>query len=123
LKVIPFYHKLTTDAKPSNETETQLFTEIQQKMKPTSHLLDQLKNYSGCGEQIRRAISSPSKQTEDEAWKAVSPAVGQLKEFFDFSFILGFYSDYSNYCLGIHSTNCCLSLVRYSFDLLLLIAC
>jgi hypothetical protein len=36
-----------------------------------------------------QAISSPSKQTEEEAWQAVSPAVAQLKEFYDFSHELG----------------------------------
>lgn len=74
-------------AKPSSE-EQQIYDYVTEKMKPAAGLVDALKNYTGCGEQIRKAISSPGKQTEEEAWSAVSPAVGQLKNFFDFSTVL-----------------------------------
>ncbi|KAI3655021.1 hypothetical protein MP228_000401 [Amoeboaphelidium protococcarum] len=75
------------NAKPMPE-EQQLYDQVNKKMAGCPQLLDSLKNYSGCGEQIRKAISTPSKQAEEEAWAAVCPAVSQLKEFFDFSSVL-----------------------------------
>jgi len=44
-----------------------------------------LTNYTGCEEHIRKAITNPGPETEDEAWLSVLPAVEQLKEFYDFS--------------------------------------
>ncbi|KAJ3117740.1 Protein fam49a [Nowakowskiella sp. JEL0407] len=47
--------------------------------------LDSLRTYSGCGDQIRRAISSPGKETEDAAWEALKPCVLKLKDFYEHS--------------------------------------
>eukprot|EP01116_Phalansterium_solitarium_P003702 TRINITY_DN14527_c0_g1_i1.p1 TRINITY_DN14527_c0_g1~~TRINITY_DN14527_c0_g1_i1.p1 ORF type:complete len:314 (+),score=93.89 TRINITY_DN14527_c0_g1_i1:167-1108(+) len=48
-------------------------------------ILDRLFHYGGCDEYIRKAITSPSAETEDAAWNAVLPAVDQLQEFYEFS--------------------------------------
>ena len=48
-------------------------------------ILDQLKNYKGCEEFIRKAITTPNAENEEEAWKAVLPAVDKLQGFFDFA--------------------------------------
>jgi hypothetical protein len=76
--------------------EKELYNYVKEKMKPCPALLKSLSAYTGCGDQIRKvnyysnlkAISKPSKESEEEAWTAVSPAVGKLKEFFDFSVVI-----------------------------------
>ncbi|KAF9926165.1 hypothetical protein FBU30_004207 [Linnemannia zychae] len=54
-------------------------------LEPTANLLELLRTYKGCGEQIREAIGNSSAETEAEAWKHVSDAVAKLKIFYNYS--------------------------------------
>jgi hypothetical protein len=74
------------EAQPIDQNETEIYLRITEKFTQKSQqLLQELKDYKGCGEFIRRAISQPSKDTEDLAWRQVCPQVKKLKEFFLFS--------------------------------------
>lgn len=74
------------EAQPIDQNETEIYLKITEKFTQKSQqLLQELKDYKGCGEFIRRAISQPSKDTEDLAWRQVCPQVKKLKEFFLFS--------------------------------------
>lgn len=71
-------------ADPTAE-ETEIYESITQIMKSSSSLLDDLKNYQGCGDFIRKAISTPGPETEQAAWAAVCPAVVKLKNYYELS--------------------------------------
>ncbi|KAG9286574.1 hypothetical protein G9A89_005342 [Geosiphon pyriformis] len=72
-----------------NATPTQaelgLYGHVSTLLRPTDALLDSLKRYEGCGELIRKAISNPTPDNEEEAWQAVQPAVAKLKRYFEYS--------------------------------------
>lgn len=72
------------NCKPS-ESEMELWTQINTVLKDGPALLDKLTHYAGCGEAIRKAITTPSPETERAAWAAVLPCVDQLEEFYNFS--------------------------------------
>lgn len=72
-------------AQPETEEERAIYDAIAQVLDRSSQILNKLTNYTGCEEHIRKAITSPSTETEDQAWLAVLPAVEQLKEFYDYS--------------------------------------
>jgi len=57
-------------------------------LKKANEILTQLRNFKGCGDLIREAITSPSQETEERAWAAVVPSVEILKEFYEFSLAL-----------------------------------
>ncbi|KAJ3279732.1 Protein fam49a [Borealophlyctis nickersoniae] len=71
-------------AQPTPE-EMDMFNYISQLLGPAPTYLDALRNYTGCGDAIRRAISSPSRESEEAAWAAVCPAVLKLKEYYEFA--------------------------------------
>jgi len=71
-------------AQPTPE-EMDIYNYITRLLQPAPQYLDALRNYTGCGDAIRRAISSPSRETEEAAWAAVCPAVLKLKEYFEFA--------------------------------------
>jgi len=48
-------------------------------------ILQSLRQYNGCGDLIRNAISNPSPQAEEEAWNALCPSAMRLKKFYEFS--------------------------------------
>jgi len=73
------------NAKPSSEDEKQVYETVAAVLVKGPSILEKLKNYAGCEEAIRKAITTPGAETEDAAWNAVVPAVEQLKEFYDFS--------------------------------------
>jgi len=73
------------NAKPSSEDERQVYDTVAAVLVNGPSILEKLRNYSGCEESIRKAITTPGAETEDAAWNAVVPAVEQLKEFYDFS--------------------------------------
>ena len=54
-------------------------------MNEVPDILARLKDYKGCEDSIRRAITTPNEANEQMAWDAVLPAVEQLKEFYEFS--------------------------------------
>jgi len=72
------------NAVPS-DAEKEIYDQVAQVLNRGPSILEKLHDYSGCEEFIRRAITNPSPETEDEAWESVLPAVDQLKEFYDFS--------------------------------------
>ncbi|KAG9071822.1 Protein fam49a [Linnemannia hyalina] len=61
------------------------YSNVLHMLEPTADLLELLRTYQGCGDQIRQAIGSPSPETEAEAWKHVSAAVAKLKMFYKYS--------------------------------------
>jgi len=70
---------------PKGEEERVLFEEIGRVFSKTPEILEHLTNYKGCGDLIRKAITSPSPENEDAAWAAVLPCVDRLKDFYDYS--------------------------------------
>ncbi|TPX57770.1 hypothetical protein PhCBS80983_g03589 [Powellomyces hirtus] len=71
-------------AQPTAE-EVELYNYIRQIMAPAPGYLDALRGYVGCQEEIRKAISTPSPETEEAAWAAVCPAVLKLREYYEFA--------------------------------------
>ncbi|KAI8821852.1 uncharacterized protein EV422DRAFT_435082 [Fimicolochytrium jonesii] len=71
-------------AQPTAE-EADIYHYIIQIMQPSSTYLDALREYPGCQEEIRKAIASPSKESEEAAWAALCPAVLQLREYYEFA--------------------------------------
>eukprot|EP01090_Pellita_catalonica_P015646 TRINITY_DN4270_c0_g1_i2.p1 TRINITY_DN4270_c0_g1~~TRINITY_DN4270_c0_g1_i2.p1 ORF type:complete len:324 (-),score=63.10 TRINITY_DN4270_c0_g1_i2:118-1089(-) len=72
-------------AEPQTDEERQIHAAVAAVLDKGSDIIDELTNYTGCGEYIRQAITEPSDENESAAWKEVLPAVEQLKEFYDFS--------------------------------------
>jgi len=72
-------------AQPQSDEERSIYDVIAKVLDRSPQILQKLSNYTGCEEFIRKAITTPGPETEDEAWQAVLPAVEQLKEFYDFS--------------------------------------
>jgi len=68
-----------------SEEEKEIHSTVAAVLDKGPQILDRLLKYDGCEEFIRKAITTPSPETEDAAWKAVLPAVDQLQEFYDFS--------------------------------------
>lgn len=95
---------LNFDGSEPTAEEAEIFELITQIMKPSSVLLEDLKNYQGCGDFIRKAISTPGPETEQAAWAAVCPAVVKLKNYYElalkledgFPKLLGFLVDGSD---------------------------
>ncbi|CAJ0833233.1 3312_t:CDS:2 [Entrophospora sp. SA101] len=72
----------------AKEEERSLHIKISRLLQPTDTLLDSIRQYQGCGELIKKAISNPTPDNEEEAWQAVKPAVAKLKRYFEFSALL-----------------------------------
>lgn len=47
-------------------------------------ILNSLKTYEGCQTHVQKAISAPSDENLNAAWEALKPAIGKLKNFFDY---------------------------------------
>jgi len=73
------------NAKPNTDEEKEIYANVAKVLDQAPHILKKLVEYTGCEEFIRKAITNPSPETEEEAWQAVLPAVERLKEFYDFS--------------------------------------
>jgi hypothetical protein len=73
------------DCEPKGEEEKAIYDEVSAVLAKGPSILDDLTNYSGCEEYIRKAITTPGPETEEKAWEMVLPAVDKLKEFYDFS--------------------------------------
>merc|ERR1711982_96592 len=67
------------------DAEKEIHANVSAVLNKGPDILQRLSSYCGCEEQIRKAITSPSEETEQAAWVAVLPAVEELKEFYDFS--------------------------------------
>jgi len=75
------------NAKPSEE-EQELYDEINKVLVNGPAIVDRLRQYSGCEDWIRKAITNPTAESEELAWNAILPAVDQLLEFYQFSLAL-----------------------------------
>jgi len=76
---------LPPEAEPESEEERQIYEAVAAVLDKGPDILDQLFDYTGCEEHIRKAITTPSKETEKAAWDAILPAVDQLQKFYEFS--------------------------------------
>ncbi|KJE89016.1 hypothetical protein CAOG_00576 [Capsaspora owczarzaki ATCC 30864] len=72
------------NARPTT-AESEVWAMVDEVLQQASQILGQLKNYEGCGDQIRAAISKPSQESEEAAWAAVIPQVEKLKTFYEYS--------------------------------------
>ncbi|KAI9216519.1 hypothetical protein BC828DRAFT_393414 [Blastocladiella britannica] len=54
----------------------------------SKEILSLLKDYPGCEEQIRAAISQPGPQNDGAAWEAVVPCVTSLKGCYEFALVI-----------------------------------
>jgi len=70
---------------PKTEEERGLYEELSRVLNRAPEIVEHLANYKGCGDLIRKAITSPSTENEDAAWAAVLPCVDRLKDFYDYS--------------------------------------
>lgn len=73
------------NAVPESDEEREIHANVGTVLSKGPGILERLSGYTGCEEFIRKAITNPSPETEEEAWNEVLPAVDQLKEFYDFS--------------------------------------
>jgi len=72
------------NATPSDD-EKELWTQINEVLSSAQTILQRLIDYKGCEDAIRKAITSPSQETEAAAWEAVVPAVDELRDFYEYS--------------------------------------
>ncbi|KAF9915337.1 Protein fam49a [Lobosporangium transversale] len=72
------------DASMTDE-DLESYSNVLNMLDPTGEILDQLRNYQGCGDYIRQAIGTPGPEAETEAWNHVVPAVTKLKMFYQYS--------------------------------------
>lgn len=72
------------NVKPSSQ-EQEIYDEVGKVLNKTKTHIADLQNYKGCGELIRKALTTPGKETEAAAWDAVLPCVDAQKAFYDFS--------------------------------------
>ncbi|ELP85291.1 hypothetical protein EIN_085030 [Entamoeba invadens IP1] len=68
-----------------NEKEQDLYSQVDKSLQRSSQVLDEITNYKGCEELIRKAISQVSQENEEACWKALIPRVDILFNFYDFS--------------------------------------
>nr|BAN37738.1 hypothetical protein, conserved [Entamoeba histolytica] len=69
---------------PSPE-EQELYSSVEQCLQKSSKILQEISEYKGCEDLIRKAISQVSPENEEECWKALIPRVDVLYEFYEFS--------------------------------------
>eukprot|EP00002_Diphylleia_rotans_P000653 TRINITY_DN1032_c0_g1_i1.p1 TRINITY_DN1032_c0_g1~~TRINITY_DN1032_c0_g1_i1.p1 ORF type:complete len:314 (-),score=72.77 TRINITY_DN1032_c0_g1_i1:614-1555(-) len=72
------------NATPSSPEDKQVYDEVAEILRAAPNYLELISNYKGCGELIRQAMSSPTKETEDAAWAAVVPCVEVQKQFYEY---------------------------------------
>jgi len=70
---------------PQSESERNIYETVSAVLVKTPTILEKLNSYKDCGEIIRKAITKPTPEIEEEAWREVLPSVEQMKEFYDFS--------------------------------------
>jgi hypothetical protein len=68
--------------------ENPVYGEVQTHVTKSLEIITALKNFRGCGDLVRDAITTPSAENEERAWAAVVPSVDILKEFYEFSLAL-----------------------------------
>jgi len=70
---------------PQGDEEKSTAKQIGESLADSDSLLEVLKAYSGCDEEIRKALNDPGAKSEQAAWKAVSKAVDTLYDFYQYS--------------------------------------
>jgi len=73
------------DAKPKGEEERKLYDENNKIISKCPAILEKLSGYKGCADSIRKAITTPTPESEAEAFDAVLPCVETLREFYEYS--------------------------------------
>ncbi|ORZ34053.1 hypothetical protein BCR44DRAFT_1500751 [Catenaria anguillulae PL171] len=68
-----------------SEAEQQLLNSVKAILTKSPAILSLLKQYQGCDEQIRAAISQPNPQNDSAAWDAVVPCVIKLRECYEYA--------------------------------------
>jgi len=76
---------LDLDCTSTKPDEVEIYKYATEILRPTDAVLKSLKQYTGCGELIRKAISTPNRQNEEEAWNALCPSVSKLKDYYEFA--------------------------------------
>ncbi|KAK9718787.1 hypothetical protein K7432_005261 [Basidiobolus ranarum] len=72
---------------PSSD-EAQVYERVLRLLQPTTSIIASLRQYKGCADVIRQAISTPNPETEQAAWRELTPAVADLKRFYEFAAVL-----------------------------------
>ena len=67
------------------QQEEELYAKVEQKLKNSSKILQDISEYTGCEELIRKAISQVSPENEEACWNALLPRVDTLYEFYVFA--------------------------------------
>lgn len=65
--------------------EQPVFDDVEQVLRQSEIILQEIQCYKGAGKEIREAISSVSPEAQEKAWNAVIPLVEKLKRSFDHS--------------------------------------
>ncbi|ORX94737.1 DUF1394-domain-containing protein [Basidiobolus meristosporus CBS 931.73] len=84
---IPEFYINFENPVPSSD-EAQTYERVLKMLQPTSSIIASLRQYKGCADVIRQAISTPNADTEQAAWKELTPAVADLKRFYEFASVL-----------------------------------
>jgi len=72
------------NAQPT-DAEKPIYDEAQVVLERAHRILQELQDYKGASQEIRRAIGTPDAESEKHAWEAVLPLVSKLKDFYLFS--------------------------------------
>ena len=72
------------NVKPTDD-ELKIYTEVDEVLKRSRGIIEQIAGYKGCEELIRKAISQVSPENEEECWQALLPRVDVLYTFYEFS--------------------------------------
>ena len=65
--------------------EQELYSKVEESLKESTKILQEISEYQGCEELIRKAISQVSPENEEACWKALIPRVDVLHGFYEFS--------------------------------------
>ncbi|XP_049850354.1 CYFIP-related Rac1 interactor homolog [Schistocerca gregaria] len=73
------------NAEPTEGKEKIIYEQSSEVLNRGNAILDSIKNYVTCEEAVRKAISSPSPETERAALTAIFPAVALMKDYYNYS--------------------------------------
>ena len=72
------------DALPT-DIERELYDKLAPVLERSNTILESMRSYAGCNAAIAKAISKPSRESDEEVWTVLIPAVAVLKDFYLFS--------------------------------------
>lgn len=73
---------------PVTPAEAQLHDRVAAVLDGAPHILDSIRNYAGCQEAVQAAISEPSEANLEAAWAVLQPAIGRLREYYEYALSL-----------------------------------